>query len=99
MVDYEFAIGKKDLLKTLKDASDSAHEKHGGELENLIFGGDGFKFEIEDGFLMTQLEGGGWIAVMPEDITPEMMIIWFETNAALATDGVLQALLKAAGIK
>ena len=99
MVDYEFTIGKEGLLNTLKVAGVHAQEQHGGDENNLIFKGEGFKFEIEDGFLMVQLKQGGWISVMPEDITPEIMILWFETNNALATEEVLQALLKAAGIK
>ena len=99
MVDYEFTISKEGLLDALKVASVNAQEQHGGEEKNLIFKGDGFKFEIEDGFLMVQLKQGGWIAVMPEDISPEIMVMWFETNASLATEEVLQALLKAAGIK
>lgn len=98
MVDYEFHVDMEDLLRTLKDARDYALKEHGGDSKKMVFRGEGLKFEIEDGFLMVQLKAGGWIAVMAEDITPEIMILWFETNPALATEEVLQALLKAASM-
>jgi len=99
MVDYEIVLEKKDLLKTLKEANEYSLKMGGSDGPGMILQKQGQKLEIQADFLMANMDNGSWIAILPEDITPEMMILLFEMNVALATEEVLQSLLTAAGIK
>jgi len=99
MVNFEIVLERKDLLKTLKEANEYSMKINGSDGPGMILYGSEKKLEIQDDFLMANIDNGSWIAVMSEDFTPEMMAFLFEVNIELATEEVLQALLKAAGIR
>jgi hypothetical protein len=98
MVDYEFVIDDKDLIVSLKEAREYS-KRVGGEEKRFVFAGENLGLRIQDDFLMVETANGGWIAITPEDFSSEMMILLLEGNTLLATEEVLQALLRAAGIE
>ena len=96
-MDYELHFEKADLLKTLREAKECS-KRVDTTYSTFIMEGEKLKLEIQDDFFMANMDNGGWISLFPEEFTPDMVVFLFEMNAGLATEEVLQALLKAAGI-
>jgi hypothetical protein len=99
MVDFEFRIKNRDVLENLKTANASALEEHGEGKYLLRWLVEKQLMTIQDDYFWIDLGDSGWITLDVCEFTPEMLVMMFEMKPELATEEVLLALFRAAGMK